>query len=231
MYIEGRIWQSKEGLAKVYSEIIFRRNNSGNGNGNGDGNANWGWDSLYKGEKPNILKIVEVVLKEKIPSYGLFLGHCVTCGMLYVKHSDPTSLDFFRNLNGSQTAAIRKVKDVCNSVVCPPISTEALSDNGITETTGGICKFCQDCSRIGEGQRKEQREEGSFDCFGKSLRFCDRFDCSRRDHQYKVNRFGEDKPGCLPMPEQAEEYPLWLYRTLKFREFGVHYPYKVIYRG
>lgn len=200
-------------------------------NGNGNGNGDWSWDLPQKGEQPVFLRKIEAILKYEIPMYHMFMYHCAWCGMVFVNYRDEAhkSAEILLNLPEDKKILYGYVQDGINSIISPPLGANNFDENGI-EITSGICKFCTDCSIVGENERREQREEGFPDCFGKSLVFCNRFNCSRREI-----RPGEGlkapKPGCLPKPEEVKEYPLWLYRQIKLQEFGHFFPYTIIRRG
>jgi len=185
------------------------------GNGNGD---NWTWDLPHRGEEPGILRMVEALLKQEIPTYNMFMFQCVWCSMVFVNYKDRAfrSGDHLLGLPERERIIYGYIQDALNGVISPPINADNFLENGI-EMSSGICKFCFGC-HTGEKRRESQKQEGNPDCFGKSLDYCDQAKCC----------FYED---CVPGQEELKEFPVWAYRISKMIEIGKNIPFRVVERG
>jgi hypothetical protein len=212
--VEKRFEVAKKALRLRFDCLVVYRKAFALVNG-----SDWSWDLTRNGEEPGLLKMVEVVLKEEIPSYYRFMSQCLFCGKIYVDYKEKKLKrgEVLFTLSEERKNFYYYVQDALNSNISPALTPDIFREYDI-EISSGICKFCSDCHRPGEEIRKFQQKEGNPDCYGKSLNHCDQFGCA----------FYAD---CLPTKEQVREFPVWYYRMNKLLEFGNRIPFKVNSRG
>ena len=159
----------------------------------------------------NILEEVGCDIK-CVRNYKDILKHCSYCYGFYFDQKDSKALHGFKRIPKDEKdaflLALRKLR-----AFSPPIPHYIWNNFGLNELTGGFCKLCRSGSRLGDTKRKNQIEEGNFDCFGRGLEFCSQDKCTYLEE-------------CLA---KREEYYLWLRRVEFLKEMN-QYDFKIIYR-